>query len=68
MVMTPYLWIRRKAKESSEIVPEGFDFLGHILTFFTYIIVGSIGFRRVAVLAIGSVRKETIDDSRFHLF
>ena len=36
--------------------------------FFAYVIAGLTGFRRVAVLVIGSVRKETIDDSRFHIF
>ena len=32
------------------------------------IIVGSIGFQRVSMLAIGSVRKGAVDDPRFHIF
>ena len=33
--------------------------------FFSYVSAGSIGFRRVAVLAIGSVRKGVVDDRPF---
>ena len=36
--------------------------------FFAYIIAGSIGFQRVAVPAIGSVRKAAVDDRRLHIF
>ena len=36
--------------------------------FFANIIAGSIGFRRVAELAIGFVRKAAVDDRRLHIF
>ena len=36
--------------------------------FFVYVNTGSIGFRRVAVLAIGLVRKEAVDDRRLDFF
>ena len=36
--------------------------------FFAYVCASSIGFERVAVLAIGLVRKGAVNNSRFHIF
>ena len=36
--------------------------------FFSYVIVGSIGFQQVAVLAIGSVGKGAVDNQRLRIF
>ena len=36
--------------------------------FLAYVIAGSIGFRRVAVLAIGLVRKGAVNDCHLEIF
>ncbi len=39
-----------------------------LANFFAHVIVGSIGFQRVALRAIGFVRNGAVHDSRFHNF
>ena len=36
--------------------------------YFAHVIAGSIGFQRVVVLAIGTVRKAAVDDRRLRIF
>ena len=59
--MTLYLQIRRKSMESKKI-----DRIDQVC--YIHIIVGSIGFGRVVVLAIGLVRKGVVHDSGFRIF
>ncbi len=65
----PYLRIRLKSKESKEIdsAEEG-KLVDRIDQLFAYVIAGSIGFERVAVLAIGLVRKGAVNDSQYRIF
>ena len=73
-VVTPYMRIRRKSKESNEIDRFGWRKFAeirrqsHWQSFFAYVITGLIGFQRVVVLTIGLVRKGPVDDSRFRIF
>ena len=69
-ITTPYLRIHRKWKELKEIDPK---IRRNLVTVawaksFTYIIAGSIGFERVAVVTIGLVRKGAVDYLRFRIF
>ena len=74
LVVTSYLRIRRKSKESKEIDPSGWGKFAEIVgddrigQVFVYVIAGSNGFERVAVLPIGSVRKVAFHYSRFRIF
>ena len=68
LVVTSYLRIRHKIEgiEGNRLLRAGKILRNPatitLLKFFIYVIAGSNGFERVAVLPIGSVRKAAVDD------
>ncbi len=73
-VLTPYVRIHRKSKEIAENRPLRAEEIrrnpatNELAKLFAYAIAGSIEFQRAAVLAIGLVRKGTVDDLRLRFF